>query len=250
MSRELRWRFLRPKDSLFSSYSAHLLVVKKPIYINLAKICIKSFLYWNQSSSVTVHCDETTYEIFSKWRTPRHLAQRISILNSYAGDSRTWQDIKLDLLMSLNGKNDFFMDADLRWNGTLDIKGSNPTFFVREFKLSRKSPYKQLLAHEYFVNYRDPYMWNTSFFTFSNFSLSHQQIKEVFEIHKKILVLVESDLFGEDDRPSLIRIAEQLALSIAAANWATNIIELKNSDGFKDGSFVESSYFGATGASF
>jgi hypothetical protein len=46
------------------------------------------------------------------------------------------------------------------------------------------------------------------------------------------------------------RISEQIALSLLVEKLNSPIYFLKESDGFKDGSFVESSYFGATGASF
>ena len=62
--------------------------------------------------------------------------------------------------------------------------------------------------------------------------------------------MAKSDVIAELDRESVLRISEQLALSLAVESWNEEIFLLKSYDGHMDGQFVESSYYGATGISF
>jgi hypothetical protein len=246
----LKWGyFTNPKASKIR-HSAELLVVKKEIYADIAKICIQSFLYWNREAVVSVHCDDHTFSNLKKWNSSNRFKSRIQILNTYRGDIRNWQDIKLEVLLSLSGSHTFFMDADLRWNAPLLIQTSAPTFLVKEFKLKNRAPYKQIIENNSLNKYLEASMWNTSFFTFSGFKISEEQMREIQEIHLKLLQIIQGDDIGRDDKSSLVRLAEQLAISIAAQSWEVRLDSLKEVDGFKDGSFLESSYFGATGATF
>jgi hypothetical protein len=93
-------------------------------------------------------------------------------------------------------------------------------------------------------------MRNTSFFTFGGHQIETQALFDVKQIEDELLVLIKSDLLGSIDRDQVARLSEQLALSLASEDWNTPIKTLKESDGHKDGAFVESSYFGATGSTF
>jgi len=247
---KLKWGyFANPKASKIR-HSAELLVIKKEIYADIAKICIQSYLYWNREAVVSVHCDDQTFSNLNKWNSTNRFKSRIDILNTYRNDPRNWQDIKLEVLLSLNGSHTFFMDADLRWNGPFLIQTSTPTFLVKEFKLNNRAPYKQIIENNLLSKYLEASMWNTSFFTFSGFKISENQMREIQEVHLKLLQIIQGNDIGSDDKSSLIRLAEQLAISIAAQSWGVDLGSLKDVDGFKDGSFLESSYFGATGATF
>ena len=247
---KIKWNFLPNSKAGKIQHTAELLVIKNEVYADIAKICIQSFLYWNRVSAVTVHCDKTTFSNLNRWKNSKRFKSRVEILNTYDGDPRNWQEIKLERLLSLNGKYAFFMDADLRWNGPLLIKNSKPTFFINEFKLKNRAPYKQIIENSLLNKYLKASMWNTSFFTFSGLKITETQIQEVLEIHEVLSKIIQSEVIGIDDRESLVRIAEQLAISIAAESWGVELGSIKGVDGFKDGSFLESSYFGATGSTF
>ena len=141
------------------------------------------------------------------------------------------------------------MDADLRWNGAIPETGGL-TFFVDEFDMSEKSPYRQLLQTLKLDLSRPISMKNTSFFTFQGISISQEKLdafKLAFESYPSLLM--QADI-GSLDRTLIGRLSEQLTFSVQSELWEVPINYLKTSDGHMDGSFLESSYYGATGASF
>jgi hypothetical protein len=69
-------------------------------------------------------------------------------------------------------------------------------------------------------------------------------------IEKMIHETVNSQLIPLDDKNFVRRISEQLALSLFVEKLGQAIYFLKENDGHRDGSFLESSYFGATGSQF
>jgi hypothetical protein len=66
----------------------------------------------------------------------------------------------------------------------------------------------------------------------------------------KIQDLCDQGLIPSEDAVSIIRISEQIALSALVDVKNQEVNFLKKVDGYRDGSFVESSYFGATGSAF
>ena len=55
---------------------------------------------------------------------------------------------------------------------------------------------------------------------------------------------------GKIDHMPLERLREQIVISLVSETWDKDIYFLKEKDSHMDGSFVESSYFGATGSTF
>jgi hypothetical protein len=244
-----KWRYSRPKESSKELFIAHLLVVKNSKYSGLARVCIESFLFHHPKCSIIVHCDYFTYS--HTQMILRKIVKRgsVKVILDQVDDQMTWQDQKIQLLISLNGTSDIFMDADLRWNGSIPIR-KGLTFFVDEFAMQQKSPFKEMLSLSEFANFSNPIMRNTSFFTFSGTEINDSLIEDIFRIHSLILDVVESDSVALLDRSDISRISEQLAISLAVEKWGMSIYALKVSDGHRDGKFVESSYYGATGVSF
>ena len=93
-------------------------------------------------------------------------------------------------------------------------------------------------------------MRNTSFFSFDSLDLDSNQLKDFMSFYKNFGELVQSSDVGSLDEPELMRLSEQISLSIFSDRWSSQISCIKSEDGFRDGRFVESSYFGATGSIF
>jgi hypothetical protein len=92
-------------------------------------------------------------------------------------------------------------------------------------------------------------MKNTSFFTWSGYEPASNLLTRVLKIEKDIHEFATAT--GNFSSSWMARMSEQLALSLAVEEISELKIDyLKSADGFKDGAFVESSYFGATGATF
>ena len=243
------WRTYRIKSIDSAEFvDAHILVVKKREYVKLSHLCVESFLYFNRNAIVTLHVDSLTAPHIQKFFGSLIRKRRVRVIDVSNPEAK-WQIQKLELICSLSGTRSIFMDADLKWNAPMPgLTGT--TFFVCEFLLDTHDDYKYLLHN--FLNGRSELgsMKNTSFFSWGGFRLSQGQENRIFEIENKIVHSTKSDSIDFRD-PGIERMSEQIALSLAVEEFSDlEVNYLKEQDGFKDGSFVESSYFGATGASF
>lgn len=238
-------------SSVDSELMANVLVVKRPVYVEVAKVCIESFCYFNSQYNVIVHVDSHTEQLVCKRFKNLIRKQRVKVV-TVSNQNDTWQIQKTDLICSLAGSKSIFMDADLKWNGPLP-KFSGITFFVNEFLLDQHSDYNSVLRKIFGNKDNLGGMKNTSFFSWDGIDLSSAQKKRIKEIEHAISVFASSQSQTEfsDQLSNLKRMSEQLALSLFVEEiQGVKLNYLKSKDGFKDGAFVESSYFGATGARF
>ena len=246
----MSFRYLnsKSKSSFDGQYEAHLLLVKNEVYAKIAKICVESFLFYNPNSTVVLHVDHKTKAAAHKMLKKLMLKRKVSILQIET-ESAPWQDSKLNLILSLGEPKKFFMDADLKWNGPISSL-NGITLFVKEFAFEENTFYEPLTSSNWFSEHSNATMKNTSFFHWGTYKPSEDDKKQIESLMNKIEMTTNNQENSSDFNSSTKRISEQIALSLFVEKLNRNIYFLKDSDGFKDGSFVESSYFGATGSSF
>jgi hypothetical protein len=223
----------------------HILVVNSFYYVLLAQICINSFLKYNPHFNFVIHTDSRLVKLLRRRFKSLIKFNRVEVIEDL-DQALTWQRSKLGVILAMNGTNDIFMDADLRWNGPL-IETKGITFYLREFSLGSSALYTNA-----FPNYGlapDHHMYNLSFFTFGGYVLSVSDIDEVLSLQQEIEQLVSESL-APSDILAIRRMSEQLALSIAVCRFSASVSTLKSADQRSDGDFVESCYFGATGLTF
>jgi len=160
----------------------------------------------------------------------------------------TWQFAKINLILSLSGTSDLYMDSDLRWNGALPVL-SQPMLYVHEFQFSEFEEFSYFYQSMLLERYPKATMSNTSFVYFHNFELTPNESREVEELFYNINRWAENSDIGESRANQIQRLSEQIALSVVLNNYI-DLIHLKSTDKRSDGQFVESSYFGATGLDF
>jgi hypothetical protein len=244
------WDRTKASNSNPHNFNVHILVVKNPIYVKIAKTAVLSFLYFHPNSKVTLHCDSQTFGATVESFTKCKRRKSIEVLEDFE-TQKTWQQSKLKTIYSMTGSHDIFMDADLRWNAPMPSKLHGVTFFVDEFKFSDQSPYRQLekmLSNE--LNLKNLHMCNTSFFTFSGLFIRIEDWTKVTDFSERLPNYLEKADLGKFDVARLDRLCEQIALSIWSTSWGEELHFLKEIDRINDGSFVESSYFGATESSY
>jgi len=247
-----RYQYFPQHNQSQKIITAHLLVVKNSKYSELARTCISSFLHFHPKSKVIVHFDRHTKTSIMNWVSKSRFSRSIN-LRLVESSTESWQIQKLNLVLELAGTNDFFIDADMRWNGPLMIdleKDRRIHFLVREFQLDSHNAFAKMLRDEEFKHFSSASMFNTSFVCFSGLNLTDFQKEQVLLLQKQIVFFAQSSEISEIERNSMVRISEQLALSMAASNWDKPVGAIKDLDGCKDGTFLESSYFGATGLKF
>jgi hypothetical protein len=243
----LKWRVLK-KASLEFDGIAHILLVKNNSYVFFAKICALSFTLYNPKAQVVIHCDASTYTKAKKKLALISKFRNISILLDQNLDV-SWQSLKIDLLLSLNGSYDLYMDADLRWRNPIH-KFTDVTFLVKEFQISSNNTMSQLLNLPKFNKFSNATMKNTSFFTFGGHYFSKDIILETKETQNNFSRLVKQLDLDEKSQSNVNRLSEQLCLSIYIGHSRKKVNYLKGSDARLDGGIVESPYFGATGLGF
>jgi hypothetical protein len=141
------------------------------------------------------------------------------------------------------------MDADLKWNGPIPPI-QNITLFVDEFKFKNNDFYSPLFTNKFFERYIECSMKNTSFFYWDDHDPKAEYKTLIHEIMGEISKSTANPDNSTEFNSSTRRISEQIALSLLVEATGEKVEFLKQSDGYKDGSFVESSYFGATGSFF
>jgi hypothetical protein len=243
-----RYLNLKPKSSFDGHYEAHLLLVKNEIYAQIAKVCVESFLFYNPNSKVVIHVDNETNAATQRALKKSISKKKVSILQ-IESETAPWQDSKLNLILSLGNPQKFFMDADLKWNGPIgSLNGI--TLFVNEFAFEENTFYEPITRSNWYSEFSNSTMKNTSFFYWGNYEPSVDDKKQIESLMNKIKLITNDYANSSDFNFSTKRISEQIALSLLVEKLNRTVYFLKDADGFKDGSFVESSYFGATGASF
>lgn len=243
-----QYRNHKAKNQSTHEYVGNVLVVKNPVYAKLARLCVESFLYHNPNCQVIVHVDPSTKSAVLK--AFRKVAKNGNVeIKDLINPDGTWQEIKLRIILEMLSPAKFFMDADLRWNGPMpQLNGA--TFFVNEFEFKNKFPYSTLLDFSGWTSTHDFTMKNTSFLYWGDFepkSEDHLFINDSMNIIHKFCDEIR---VPPEERDSVIRISEQIALSALVDVRNLEVKFLKEVDGYRDGTFVESSYFGATGSAF
>ncbi len=248
----IRWRWLKFGTSNVQSYDASFLVLQNIEYCRLAKISVLSFLYFHRNSRVKIFCDQVTSPYLKKiFRKEIKQGYVLVFDDELLGAS--WQEAKVVVISNLKAPYGIYIDADMRFNGQLELI-QELNFFVEEFGLESLHPFSLLgdLWHR-FSEHNPCLMFNTSliynggnnqeFFeklTLKNFNR--------FEFDLKIEI--ENTNLKEEEKMQIWRLREQLFLSLIAQQLETKISFVKQSDSRLDGTIVESSYYGSTGLGF
>lgn len=241
-----KWLYL-PRPSLPNpKNTVHLLVVKNPIYSQIAQVCVESFLYYHENSRIILHCDQSTQISLSKAMKRVARKGKVEVVLDQ-NSTLTWQEQKIDLIVSLSGSHDIFIDADLLWNGQMPIR-KGVCFFVEEFIFTSNPLYKELFSQLELKNQLVNSMKNTSFFSWGGEKINLAKKADLLGFLSGFEKQFSSLKLPEDKKLEISRIVEQLGLSMMFERG--NCSFLKEKDSQLDGSFVESSYYGATGTKF
>jgi len=245
----LRWKRSTSPGASFRDIGAHVMLTRDNRYINLAEICVHSFFHYHPKANFTIHCDGFTLNrVNSKFHKEIEEGKiRVQVLKNEK--EKDWQEQKLDLILTMNGTSDIFLDADLQWNGALNEENGKALFLVKEFELRDKSPFREILSK---FDTFPPYsaMKNVSVFSFGGYQLSTTELTSIRNAMDEYREIVDSSIVGSLDKAAIGRVIEQFALSVCSEIWSTQISYVKESDAPMDGGKVESCYFGATGGTF
>lgn len=236
---------LRGRKKKVIESKCHFLIVKEPIYAKLSMYSISSLLYFNPQFQIIIHCDRKCKKAVL-WRCRLLLGSRCKIkLVDESVTDPMWN--KALLILKLQGTNDFFVDADTRFNGKLP-QFTQITTLVKEFNMNTR-PLWVDICHELGVAAEKIEMLNTSLFSWSGHTLALNN-KHFEKFYKNFLSLPWERISQNYsiEPKSILRLVEQVFLSIELSNRIT--IAVKNFDTVADKGLIESTYFGASGYRF
>lgn len=240
-------RGISPSHSV-KDFNVHIMLTQNKKYVDLAEICIFSFRFHHPNVRFTLHCDKELMEYAKSKFSPSLSENQLIMVEIESNKDLNWQEQKLDIILGLSGTNDLMLDADLRWNGSLNIK-DEVTFLVKEFEFKSKSPFREIIKKS-IIGKANSSMKNVSFFTFGGYELTEADMLNIKKAINEYREVVDSDVVGKLDRESVGRVIEQFVLSVCSETWSTQVGFVKKADKPLDGGIVESCYFGATGGTF
>lgn len=243
---KIKWNYKKSHASGIHT-TAHILCVKNIAYAGVAIVAAESFLYWNPSSNVVVHCDQNTFGQVSRKFRRLIKASKVRVISD-TPSTITWQEAKINIVCSLGGTSDIYMDADLRWNGPCPPL-NEPVFYVREFEISNRMEFQEIYNEVLKNRWPSALMSNTSFVFFNQRVISGENASDIRDIFRLLSNWLGTEAPVSPGTSQIRRLSEQIALSVVL-NDAIDMGHLKQTDERADGQFVETSYFGATGLGF
>lgn len=243
-----QWKTGSSTSSSDESLKVHIMLVKDVRYLQLAEVCVFSFLHYHPKSHFTFYCDSNTINYTTQKFSDGIEAGQMTLRTVNEDQGLSWQEQKLEIIMSLSGTRDLMLDADLRWNAKLESY-ETPLFLVEEFAFRDKSPFREIVEKTK-IGGKDASMKNLSVFSFGGHTLSDEDINLIKRTMQTYKDIVESEIVGSEDRISVGRVIEQFVLSVCSETWGKQVSFVKDTDKPFDGGLVESCYFGATGGTF
>jgi hypothetical protein len=226
---------------------AHVLIVKNLAYVEISTFSILSFLFYNKKSKVVIHCDEICFEEIQDKYSTQISMNRVELMKD-VGDTY-WQLSKLKIFKGLESEAHCMFDVDTRWNGKLELESGVSYVSHFEFPFIEKSPWRWLIMSHLNLGDGEKFsMLNTSFIRKSDLINDSDTFLE--EIFDSLFNISDCTEIGTSDLPGVIRIAEQVAISIYLQQKNLNVKALVSDGRPKSGMLLETTYFGATGNKF
>jgi len=236
-----RFRALRDVP-LDDSRAIHLLFMKRDQYFQPTIKCLNSIWFNSPREKITVWVDVERKQLFEKSISKLHRSDRVELRIIPLPD-REWQRNKLEIIVKLMERSDLFTDADMIWN-SVPPRLEKPLFFVDEYDLGKRTNTRWLLKQLGLDRDFGWRMLNVSVVALGEKSKYPVFANRSIELYEKIRTLSQDSELGSDDLPGLHRMAEQIALSIAAQELGEYRV-LKETDSYMDGGLAESYYLGA-----
>jgi hypothetical protein len=223
--------------------TTHMITVSKKAYLKAAIRCANSIWFHSPEMRIVIHIDEHLAKHQEYLFRKLDRKDRIGIVLEDSFES--WQELKLKVILYDLGERDIFSDADLYWNTTIPVSNSG-FFFAAENVYLNRDPYSQIIRDCGIQVKPESFMANSSFISLGKLPNKEEFIKEVELNFNKIRIQLLSNTYEEDVCNKILRLSEQLALSISINKHLDHFKALKLSDRPMDGGSAESYYLGAT----
>ena len=223
--------------------SVHIICVRKKDYLWATIRCVNSIWLHNPEMKVMIYID-TNLSIYRDLLMRKlHRSDRVTLV--VTDDFESWQELKLRVILDCLGEYDFFSDADLYWNESFP-KSQKGFYFAAEESLLNREPYFSIIKASGINLKNNCFMANSSFISLGR-GLDRSEFKSEVEFYfRQLRATVTKDFYEEAIRNKILRLSEQIALSLAINSRLSIFEQLKSTDKPMDGGIAESYYLGTT----
>jgi hypothetical protein len=239
----IRQRFASKRKIQASNKSVHIICVRKVEYLKAAIRCANSIWYHSPDLNIVLHLDSDLYKNKDILGKGLHRIDRVKYI--LEDSFETWQELKLKVILHDLSGEDYFSDADLYWNGPLPLPSSG-IYFAAENALLNANPYASAISASGIEIENETFMANSSFICLGKDLVKDDFAKEVQEYFHKIRTACEQNLVDKSSERKILRLSEQISLSIAINKRKDYFNPLKAKDKPMDGGIAESYYLGTT----
>ena len=227
------------KDERF----VHLVAVTKKEYLRAAIRCVNSIWFHSPEIQIVIHIDNqlSKYQTYLLQKLDRKDRVSIQLEESFT----SWQELKLKVILYELGERDSFSDADLYWNIPIPELESG-LYFAAEKALLDRSPYIEVIQDSGISLENSSTMANSSFISIGKMPNRAEFVDDVENNFRKIRLQAREGSYEETVRAKILRLSEQIALSISINKQEAHFSPLKSSDKPMDGGAAESYYLGTT----
>ena len=242
--KERTQQFLRARTSVSKGErSVHIITVYKKGYLKAAIRCVNSIWFHSPEMNVVIHIDDHLfhYRNYLLQRMDRRDRVRIQKEETFT----SWQELKLKVILNDLGENDAFSDADLYWN--VPIPDTNTgLYFSAEAGVLNQYPYCEVIQDSGIEIMSNSFMANSSYIALGKIANKVKFANEEGINFQRIRDQVEKNNYDEKVRLKILRLSEQIALSISINERSSYFKSLKVTDKPMDGGAAESYYLGTT----
>jgi hypothetical protein len=223
--------------------TTHIIAVRKKAYLKAAIRCANSIWYKSPEMQIVIHIDRhlANYSDYLIGRLDRKDRARLQLEESF----NSWQELKLRVILHDLGENDSFSDADLYWNVPIPLSNSG-YYFAAENSLLNREPYSKIIQDCKIQLHPDSFMANSSFVALGKFPSKSEFVDEVESNFVKVRNQLAIGTYDEAVRSKVLRLSEQIVLSISINKHSNHFKTLKLTDDPMDGGPAESYYLGTT----
>ncbi len=224
--------------------TCHMLVCKRREYVAISKFAIASFLRFNSNYKILLHSDREQLQNAKKLSV-LFPGSRFNVIHDIP-DSGYPYELKGQLLLSLQGTHDIYLDVDTRTNGSLP-NISAPLTLVAEFKMKDNINFSRILRELDLSHFENCYLLNVSIVSWAghDFGISGDE----FSVWcRKYMQIDWNSFLSSEQIPYFKRFVEQVFMSIKMQERGFQV--LKEKDRVGDKGLIECSYFGASGYRF
>jgi hypothetical protein len=223
--------------------SVHVICVRKKEYLKATIRCANSIWFHNPEIRIVVYLDVGLSVHQDLLMRKFHRRDRATLV--VEDDFESWQELKLRVILNYLGENDFFSDADLYWNDSFPISRKG-IYFAAEESLLNREPYFSIITAAGIDLKDNSFMANSSFISLGR-DLDRSDFKlEVESYFRQLRATVIKGDYEQRIQSKILRLSEQIALSLAINSRISIFEQLKSTDKPMDGGIAESYYLGTT----